>query len=295
MAWLELTLHVKKEQVMRCSQALEALGALAVSYYDAQHTPILEPLPGDTPLWETVKIVGLFEPDKDLLHLDAQLKKEALPLDYTLSRLEEQEWTRAWLTHFHPMSFGKHLWVIPETHTWRPTDQNAVILTLDPGLAFGTGTHPTTALCLRWLEQNRAQNQNATVIDYGCGSGILSIAALLLGAKQVWAIDHDPQALTSTKANLQKNHIHKTQCIVQFPHDPLPSPPFADLIIANILVEPLIALAPTFCTLSQKKGKIVLSGLLASQIEQVKAAYTYCHFETPLIQEEWALLIGTPS
>ena len=204
--------------------------------------------------------------------------------------LEDQVWERAWIEHFQPMAFGKRLWIYP---SWAEVpDDGSVVLRLDPGLAFGTGTHPTTALCLEWLD---AQNmQGKTVIDYGCGSGILAIAALLLGAQSAIGYDNDPQALTATKDNAEQNHCaEKLQMkLVETKGETIREQ--ADVVLANILAGPLRELAPLIAPLVKPGGDLVLSGILAEQAEEVMAAYRTLGFgfETPAIREEWVRLVA---
>ena len=167
---------------------------------------MLEPAPGETPLWSQTRVTGMFPEKCDQNQLVATVREELTAdaiIELTVERLADQIWERVWLDSFHPMQFGQRLWIAPDGQT--PEAANAITLQLDPGLAFGTGTHPTTALCLKWLDQ--ADVSNKTVVDFGCGSGILSIAALLLGAKQAFAIDHDPQALEATADNADKNSV----------------------------------------------------------------------------------------
>jgi len=288
MAWLELTAILPSALAEICGEKLESLGAIAVSFLESGQTPLLEPAPGATPLWQdNVKVVGLFEDQKASL-----LQKALRPFfpEYTFyaTSLAEQDWAHTWLLHFKPMQFGQHLWITPCQHQ-TPLPPQAVVVKLDPGLAFGTGTHPTTALCLTWLDQNPPQAK--TLIDYGCGSGVLGIAALLLGAKTVWAVDHDQQALDSTQENAQRNRLSAKQLRITKP-DALPTCQ-ADIILANILAEPLIDLAPILRQHCAVGGQLILSGLLASQIEKVKKAYPHFHFAPSRIQEGWALLSAT--
>ena len=294
MPYIEITLELSANFAQGCTEQMENLGALAVSYFDAKDEPVLEPKPGETPLWDHIKVVGLFSEDCDPQMLSEALKKSFPTHKLSIASLPDQEWTRTWLEHFQPILFGRRLWVVPlETDlSTLNAEIDAVFLKLDPGLAFGTGTHPTTALCLQWLEANPPKNK--TVMDYGCGSGILAIAALLLGAKKVFAIDYDPQALISTADNLQKNNLDPAKCAMLLPEQ-LPSPaPKVQLILANILAEPLIELAPALAKSCEINGKIILSGLLTSQIEMVKSAYSeWFDFDEATIQDDWVLLCAT--
>jgi ribosomal protein L11 methyltransferase len=205
-----------------------------------------------------------------------------------VKHLANQDWERVWIDHFKPMQFGKKLWVCPTAHT--PPDPDAINLMLDPGLAFGTGTHPTTALCLEVLSELDINNKH--VLDYGCGSGILAIAAACLGAASVWAIDIDEQALQATIENAQRNHVYD-QVITELP-DGLPNDTCFDILLANILSEPLIELAPYFATLVDTKGILVLSGILAKQADAVCQAYKpWFSFDTPRQREDWVCLTAT--
>lgn len=291
MSWLELTLTVEEKFAIPCSEGLERLGALAVSLLDAEDQLLLEPSPGTTPLWKKVKIVGLFAEQTDLSHIITELQIIFPKITYTVQTLADQEWTRSWLDYFQPMQFGEKVWIIPTTQENAlslPTD--AIPIYLDPGLAFGTGTHPTTALCLTWLDKHPPVGQ--AVIDYGCGSGILGIAALKLGAKEVLAVDYDPQALTSTRENAIRNNLNSSLLTAYLPEDFHPTFK-AQTILANILAEPLITLAPILAEYCNIDGNIVLSGLLKNQMEAVLKAYEpWFNFVPPQFQEEWVLLNG---
>lgn len=291
MSWIELSCQVCQTDVSAISEALESHGALSVSYFDAGNMPLLEPKPGTTPLWQKVKVVGLFDGQCDVHCIQQTLTKDFLELETSIQPLADQEWTRTWLEHFKPMPFGSSLWVIPyqqheDTQTY-PSD--AKIVKLDPGLAFGTGTHPTTALCLRYLADYPMDNLQ--VIDYGCGSGILGIAALKLGASKVMAIDYDPQALTSTLENAARNDLNRSQLQCFLPDQFTNNEQKVDIILANILAEPLILLAERLAHHCRPNGRIVLSGLLEKQITAVKAAYLpwFC-FDHQSIEQEWVCL-----
>lgn len=279
MSWVEVHCEIEESSIDALSNQLEALGALAVSYFDATGVPLLEPKPGTTPFWQKMKCVGLFEANVNVAMIHQKLSQLFPALRFETQSLEDRDWTRTWLAHFRPMSFGERLWIMPS---------NVAVVKLDPGLAFGTGTHPTTALCLKWLNDHEIPS---TVIDYGCGSGILGIAAILLGAQKVWGIDYDPQALQSTKDNLHRNHLPEDAITTLLPEE-LPDPlPQVELILANILAEPLISLAPQLAQLCVPEGSLVLSGLLSHQIESVCEAYQpWFTFETPVIEEDWVLL-----
>ncbi|HQQ62948.1 MAG TPA: 50S ribosomal protein L11 methyltransferase [Pseudomonadales bacterium] len=290
MNWLQVFIDIPRAQSEAFEDALLALGASSVTYRDAADQPLFEPGPGEMALWDNVQLVGLFTEEFTEDTLRAQLADmfgTALP-PVAFEELEDQVWERSWIEHFQPMCFGKRLWIYP---SWaEPPADGGVILRLDPGLAFGTGTHPTTALCLEWLD---AQNlQDKTVIDYGCGSGILAIAALLLGAKSAVGYDNDPQALTATKDNADQNHCgEKLQMqLVATSGEKINAQ--ADVVLANILAGPLRELAPLIAPLVKPGGDLVLSGILAEQAEDVMAAYRAfgLQFEPPTIRDEWVRL-----
>lgn len=285
MAWQELSITAGPEQVELFSDILNGSGALSVTYQDAGDQPVYEPEPGKTDVWQCTTVTGLFEEGLDLTSLQVRLKNE-FNVESELTRLEEQIWERTWLDHFQPMNFGERLSICPTGQSVEEPDR--VILTLDPGLAFGTGTHPTTALCLEWLDSQMLNDK--TVIDYGCGSGILAIAALLLGAKQAICVDIDPQALTATMENATKNGVaDRISCYLpeQFKTQQ------ADFVLANILATPLISLSKEINELVAPAGKIVLSGILKEQTEEVSEVYRpLFQLEKPVFREEWARISG---
>ena len=269
MGWHQLHCQTTRQHEASICSLLEAAGAVSVTYQDAEDNPVLEPLPGETPLWDHLVITGMFEAERKLDKLVQQLHL-TFPnqLHIHIEALPEQQWERTWMEHFKPMKFGKGLWIYP-THWEQPKDGNTHIL-LDPGLAFGTGTHPTTALCLEWLDNHPPKNH--TLIDYGCGSGILSIAAIKLGASHVAATDIDKQAFLATQENMQTNNISDDRISCYLPED-LPNDP-VDIVLANILSGPLTELAPTLAGLIKTGGSIVLSGILAEQEQSILDAYT---------------------
>lgn len=264
-------------------------GAVAVTLKEGGADEIFEPPIGETPLWQDTRVVGLFESDQDIAATISLLKEnlgtENFP-SYQESVVEDQDWERAWLADFKPMQFGENLWIVPSE--FEPVDAEAVNIFLDPGLAFGTGTHPTTALCLAWLDQNKALDQD--VIDYGCGSGVLAIAAAKLGAADVSAVDIDPQALIATDANAKKNNVEsyiKSYLPEDFPEKA------ADLLLANILANPLMELAAHFTELLKDNGKIVLSGILEEQADEVLLTYqAYFNMHPAVIENGWVMLQG---
>ena len=270
MAWLELSLIVAAEQQAGVEAALEELGALAVTLLDAEDHPIFEPAPGETPLWPQIAMSALFEAASDragLVHVLTELVPELGPERISFRHVEDQDWTRTWMDRFQPMRFGRRLRIYP----WNiepPGDEGAVVVRLDPGLAFGTGTHPTTALCLEWLDaQDLAGRQ---VVDYGCGSGVLAIAALKLGAARVVGVDNDLQALTASRDNAERNRVGNDLALAT----PDAFVPFeADVLVANILAGPLEELAPLFARCVKAGGAIALSGILRGQETALVARY----------------------
>lgn len=266
------------------SDLLENLGALSVTMTDQFDDPILEPEPGSVPLWPHIVLHALFEPEINTDLVISTCTKEYPHVSCSLETLPDEDWERACLVDLKPTQFGKRLWICPSWLT--PPENNAINLILDPGLAFGTGSHPTTALCLTWLEQ--ADLTHKTVIDYGCGSGILGIAALKLGASHVHSVDIDEQALIATKNNAITNQIEMSKLSIDYP-DSLDSS--VDLLIANILLAPLINLKTSFHKLLNKNGILVLSGILANQTNELVDEYK-SDFEllNSSIEGDWALL-----
>jgi len=245
-----------------------------VTFMDAEDQPIFEPDLGTTPLWSHTHLLALFEADTDADALVAHLRLLTgghLP-EHHIERIEDQDWERSWMDGFAPMRFGQRLWIVPSWH--EAPEPDAVNLLLDPGLAFGTGTHPTTSLCLQWLDGQALEG--CSVLDFGCGSGILAIAALLLGAPHAVGTDIDPQALEASRDNAGRNGIADERFPVYLPAD-LPQEP-ADVVVANILAGPLVSLAPQITGLVKRGGRLALSGILAEQAEEVRAAYA-AHFQ----------------
>lgn len=294
MAWQQLQFPASSKDTDELEQVLLDAGAQSVTIIDAEDQAIFQTEPGATPLWDAVLIYSLFELDSDLTALIGRLKehlKAPSEQELTVEILQDQEWEKAWMDNFHPMQFGKRLWVCP--HWQPPPHPEAINVVLDPGLAFGTGTHATTALCLEWLEQ--ADLVGKYLIDFGCGSGILAIAAVLLGAKQVVAIDNDPQALVATESNRDSNTIDKLRLGCYLPDEyPLASPPQrADVLIANILADPLQQLAEQFAKLVVADGFLVLSGILPDQSEALLQSYEpWFAMEEPTIKDGWIRLCG---
>ena len=285
--WLELHLEAEAAGAPAVEAALEAAGALAVTLQDAGEAPVLEPGPGEAPLWPLVRVTGLFPADRDPAPVLEAVRRHLGHLPpHRWGRLPERDWVRAWMEGFRPLRCGRRLWVCP---TWRePPPEAESVVRLDPGLAFGTGTHPTTFLCLAWLDEHPPEGLE--VVDYGCGSGILALAAARLGARRVLAVDHDPQALEATAANARANGLEGR--ILPLPPGELPASP-CDLVLANILAGPLRALAPRLAGLLRPGARLVLSGMLEDQVEALAETYRpWCRLAPPRLREGWALLEG---
>lgn len=292
-SWPEVRIATTVEHAEGVEAWLFAAGALAVTLRDEHDQAILEPAPGEVRLWEVLNLVGLFAQGMvdDDVHA-ALLKAAALydyqPPLYSFSRLQDQAWTRAWMDAFEPMQFGPRLWVCP-SHRDIP-DPDAVTVKLDPGLAFGSGTHPTTAQCLQYLGMQRSL-EGLSVVDYGCGSGILAVAAALLGATSVQAVDIDPQAIEATLSNAEANGVQ--DAIQTGQPSLLDGVVGCDLVLANILCEPLLQLAPRFAELVRTDGILVMSGVLVEQIDSLRLGYNqWFMFDQIESQDEWALLVA---
>lgn len=286
MAWHKLTIVANELDPETLEAALFATGAESVTLEAGDESEILEPLPGATPLWQQTRVSALYPLRTDAAALAAGLRRalgrESLP-PHTLTRLEDRVWEREWLRHFRPRRCGRRLWICPN-ETPDPAG-DAVIVRLDPGLAFGTGTHPTTALCLEWLDGTDLRQQN--VLDYGCGSGILAIAALKLGAASATAFDIDEQALQATRDNAGRNDVAERLTIAAArPRG------FYDILLANILAKPLIELCADFAGLLPEGGRALLSGILEPQIADVVRAYSRdFRVAPPLLRNGWGGLV----
>lgn len=294
--WKKLIIRADKAESEQISDTLFTAGAQSVTFLDAADQPIFEPDPQTMPLWDQVYVQALFPVEQSLNTVISQLQNQlsANPLQYKTEILEDKDWVREWMDQFQPMLFGHNLWICP---SWLPpVDPDAVNIMLDPGIAFGTGTHATTALCLRWLDAQAAQQGMADkiVIDYGCGSGILSLAALALGAKKVYALDIDPQAISATKENARKNQLENhLQLYLADEFKRQSAGLKADFLLANILAEPLIALASEFARLLSPGGTLVLSGILCRQVDQVYQAYLpWFDIAQTTLQDDWARIIA---
>lgn len=290
MSWLQVTAHIAQHHAEAFEQRLLALGAVSVSFRDAEDEAVFQLDANSTPLWQQILASGLFDPDTDQDALARTLTDEfglQTDKDLVLEALPDQDWERAWMADFKPLRFGKRLWICP---SWsEPPEPDAVNLMLDPGLAFGSGTHPTTALCLEWLDSQPLGNR--TVIDYGCGSGVLAIAAALLGAERVIAVDNDPQAVTACRNNRDLNGVNEDCLSVHLPgeHEAIE----ADILIANILSGPLQELMPVLTALIRPGGTLILSGILSRQSRDLLTHYTSeFHMSPPVVRDEWVRIEG---
>jgi ribosomal protein L11 methyltransferase len=291
MSWIELHITTSAQHAPHFGDQLTLFGAEAVTFHDAGNQPIYEPSNSTPRVWDETRIIGLFSKDQPIAPILAFFEnpqQAELIKHFKLEEVADEDWVRRALDSFQPMCFGKRLWVCPTWHT--PPEPEAINVILDPGISFGTGTHPTTALCLEWLDQH--MQPGWSVIDYGCGSGILGIAASKLGAASVSAVDHDPEALESTQRNRDQNLLCPEKFITYLPEQLNLLEP-ADLIIANILAKPLIDMAPKLAILTKLKGKIVLSGLLVDQISIIIEAFKpWFTLKIATFNELWVCLAG---
>ena len=300
MPWLQLKAHVAPEQAEFLEELLLDEGATAIGLQDAHDDPVFEPERGTTPLWEDTILTGLYD---DLEGVESMLERieaawsEQMPgepcptIEYEL--LADRDWEREWMDDFTPLRMGQRLWIVPSWH--EPPEANAVNLILDPGLAFGTGTHPTTALCLEWLDELAVAGHltEQTILDVGCGSGILAIAALKLGASHADATDIDPQALQASRDNAERNGIAESDLNLYYPEQLSDSGDYP-IVTANILAGPLVELAPMIAGHVAPGGRIALSGVLANQADEVYEAYAAqgIAMDEPVIREGWVRLSG---
>ena len=275
MKWLQIHITVDQAQVDFTETLLSSLGAVSVTLDDAENQDLLEPLPGETPLWNKVIVTGIYAQEDDeeidvnalLTFITAQMPEAPVRYEF----LEDQEWERTWMDAYEPIQIAEKYWIVPE---WMEAPEaDAVNIKLDPGLAFGTGNHASTFLCLQWLGKTDVKNK--VVIDYGCGSGILGVAALLLGAKKVYATDIDPQAVLATQQNADLNGV-LDKLYVGLPEEfnKELADQKADVFVANILAGPLMALAADFSTLIKSEGAFALAGVIEEQVDDVSRVYS---------------------
>lgn len=287
MPWIQLTVSAPEAQAPLVGDMLQGNGALAVTYRDAQDNPIFEPPLGEVLYWQETLVTGLFPAEHDMQAVVSNLKQSRFfrdGLQYKTDQLEDKDWEREWMDNFHPIQFGERLWVCP---SWREIpDPEAVNLLLDPGMAFGTGTHPTTALCLAWLDSQDLTGK--TVVDFGCGSGILAIAALLLGAERAIGIDIDQQALIASRENAERNGVADRLEVYLPANQPRLE---ADIVVANVLAGPLQELADVIAAYVGTDGELVMSGILERQIDAVQQAYQPAfEFSPAKVQDDWVML-----
>ena len=288
MRWIQIRINATAKTADKVSNMLLGRGAQAVTFMDAKDVPVYEPMPGATPLWGETEVMGLFDAETDpapTIAFFQQIFGE--DVGYKVEQLEDKDWVREWMDHFHPMQFGERLWICP---SWRDVpNPDAVNVMLDPGLAFGTGTHPTTALCLQWLDGLELAGK--TVVDFGCGSGILGIAALKLGAARVIGIDIDPQAIQASRDNAMRNGV-ADQIELYLPADQ-PQDVEADVVVANILAGPLRELAPLIAGHGKAGSLMALSGVLESQAPELETIYgQWFEMDPTAVKEEWCRLSG---
>ncbi|MDX7876664.1 50S ribosomal protein L11 methyltransferase [Aeromonas veronii] len=288
MPWIQIRINATAKTADKVSNMLLGRGAQAVTFMDAKDVPVYEPMPGETPLWGETEVMGLFDAETDpapTIAFFQQIFGENV--GYKVEQLEDKDWVREWMDHFHPMQFGERLWICP---SWRDVpNPDAVNVMLDPGLAFGTGTHPTTALCLQWLDGLDLTGK--TVVDFGCGSGILGIAALKLGAARVIGIDIDPQAIQASRDNAARNGV-ADQIELYLPADQ-PQDVEADVVVANILAGPLRELAPLIAGHGKTGSLMALSGVLESQAPELESIYgQWFEMDPTAVKEEWCRLSG---
>jgi ribosomal protein L11 methyltransferase len=281
----QLSFIALDKNVEAIEEMLLGAGALSISANTASHEEVFQIMPDEQPLWHKTKITALYDETMfnfqvlDIIEQTLQLQH---PINYQTETVTEQDWVSITQRHFQPQCYNDALWIYPSWH--EPPSGDAIVM-LDPGLAFGTGTHPTTQLCLQWLAEHPPVGQ--TVIDYGCGSGILALAAAALGADTVWATDHDPQALESTTNNAKLNNWLQSQQLHIVTAEALPSKP-APLVLANILANPLIELRPQLEQLVEPQGTLVLSGILTTEIDKITQAYQATFDISDITtQQEW--------
>ena len=294
MDWCQFVMDLKSLDPATVENAFSRLGASSITLSDAGDDPVLEPGPGETPLWSSTRITGLFPGNADMdafcAALLAELGLDQLPAHH-IEELADRAWEREWLRDFGPMQFGERLWICPTgSHV---DDKDAIVVNLDPGLAFGTGTHPTTALCLEWLDGIDLAGK--TLLDYGCGSGVLAIAGLKLGCAAATGMDIDPQAITATRQNAADNNVAENLRVTGSP-DGIEGQ--FDVVVANILAGPLAQFADSITSTLASRGMLALSGVLCEQADEVMAAYkAWIEFEEPVFREQdgqiWSRLTGS--
>ena len=294
MNWQQLKIQIIPEHVDFIEPQLLAAGAVSITYLDAEDQPVFQEELDSTPLWDRLVLCALFEEDTELGELLSWLGGNASIVNRAsleIEKIEDQAWERSWMDNFSAMQFGEKLWICP---SWQePPDPSATNIMLDPGLAFGSGSHATTALCLQWLATQDLQGKD--IVDYGCGSGILAIAAALLGAQSVQGVDNDPQAVLATNDNCERNGLLPGRVGTFLPeeYDSMSTPESVDILLANILAAPLLSLASKFASLVKPNGSIVLSGLLAEQADAITEVYSeWFEMSAAVQREDWIRLSG---
>lgn len=295
MKWLQIHITVEQAQVDFTETLLSSLGAVSVTLDDAENQDLLEPLPGETPLWNKVIVTGIYaQEDDEQIDVDALITfitAQMPDVPHRYEFMEDQEWERTWMDAYKPIQIADKYWIVPE---WMEAPEaDAVNIKLDPGLAFGTGNHASTFLCLQWLGKTDVKDK--IVIDYGCGSGILGVAALLLGAKKVYATDIDPQAVLATKQNAELNGVLEN-LYVGLPEEfnEVFKNQKADVFVANILASPLMMLAKEFSTLIKSDGEFALAGVIEEQVADVSDVYSefFDILEVEKRDETWCRISG---
>lgn len=289
MSWVILHVDTRRDQCDALEEILLTLGAVSVTLCDNADQPLLEPGVGETPLWDAVRLSGMFSADTDSQPIIQLLENQFADTAgrWKAEILEDKDWVRSWMDSYQPLQMGQRLWICP---SWlEPPKADAVNLMLDPGLAFGTGTHSTTSMCMNWLDGQDLANK--TMIDYGCGSGILAIAALLLGAQHATGVDNDPQAILASRQNAERNQLTDKQLTLLLPAG-IKDIHAADVLVANILAGPLAELASGITQLVKPGGSLCLSGILEAQADSVMAAYPQFEFQPPVTEEGWVRLVA---
>ena len=290
MSWLEISVRVSRQNAPLVENLLQNETMLALTLTDDADDPVLEPGVGETPLWPSVCVTALFDGDTSIEPLTRMLSLVPgvdWPHQVTIRKFEDQQWERVWLDRFKPMQFGSGLWIVPGDGQAPSTASH--VLRLDPGLAFGTGTHPTTHLCLEWIDGHDIEGLE--VVDYGCGSGVLGISAAIKGASTIICVDNDPQALTATRDNALRNNVPDViQSLTPEQFKPRP----VDVVLANILAGPLLELAPRLSATLKPGGSLVLSGILEEQADEVREAYAAWFSDLQVkVMDGWVRITGT--
>ena len=285
-----ISVRLNRSQTLATEILLENLGAVSISLEDAEDNAIFVEQVGSTPLWQHITLTALFTQDVDLVALQNRLEKSLnSAVEIGKQEVKEQDWQKNWGQSLQAMCFGERMWICPSNMTY--PDPFAINIRLDPGLAFGTGSHETTSLCLEWLTNYSLQNK--TIMDFGCGSGILAIAAYFLGAKTVYALDHDPQAIQAAQMNAANNRVCFDSLKISLTSSPKQC---CDIIIANVLLRPLIELCEHFAECVSPTGKLILSGILEHQLVKLEKSYqTYFTFDVIHSKNEWLLIEASPT